>query len=312
MPIIGHQRIVDYFDQAIAKDSLAHFYILSGPSQIGKSTVLGQVVSRLLNLPGLDLQQPEMLSQRCPDFYYLSLADEKSEITVEQARRLKQKLSLSSLLGGFKVAVIYDADRLNQSSANALLKLFEEPSPRTAIFLLAENSASLLPTIASRAVSLSFQPVPPAAIKEGLAALGADSNDADLLARLCAGRPGWAIEHLNDPEKFATMKARLEGFIGILDKPRHEQFAFLSAALKDEPQSQLYLWQLVLRELMILQAGGKEGLVLPDYRQTLEALAKKIRPQSLAEVIGDIQKLPDEMRFHINQATYLENSFLHL
>lgn len=87
-----------------------------------------------------------------PDFYNISkeLDPKNSNIKIELINDLMEKLSLSSLRGGLKVVLINLAENLNKSSANAMLKLLEEP-PKDVIFLLISyNIAKVLPTIVSR------------------------------------------------------------------------------------------------------------------------------------------------------------------
>lgn len=69
-------------------------------------------------------------------------------------RRLMRELRQSSSLGGSKVAIVYEADRMNQQAANAFLKTLEEPPPDTTIFMLSARPNDLLDTIRSRCIAL--------------------------------------------------------------------------------------------------------------------------------------------------------------
>lgn len=72
-------------------------------------------------------------------------------IGTEESKELLKKLSLMSFEGGYKVVVIWMAEEMNLSFANKMLKTLEEPSKKTILLLLAENTEGLLPTIISRA-----------------------------------------------------------------------------------------------------------------------------------------------------------------
>ena len=80
-------------------------------------------------------------------------------IKVDQIRTVQRALALKSFEGGYRVLMITDADRMNPSTANALLKTLEEPPPKT-IFILTTNAANaLLPTVISRCQTLRLSPL---------------------------------------------------------------------------------------------------------------------------------------------------------
>jgi len=84
-------------------------------------------------------------------------------IRVGSVRQLADFLAFSSHLGGRKVVVVEEADRLHSSAANAMLKTLEEPPPRTHFLLVTGKPARLPATVRSRCVKLSFQ-LPPASV----------------------------------------------------------------------------------------------------------------------------------------------------
>ncbi len=83
-------------------------------------------------------------------------------------RQLSEEIYLPPYEANWKVFIIHDADRMLSYSANALLKTFEEPPPRTLIILLSRSQASLLPTIVSRCYTLHFQNLPSSLIQNFL------------------------------------------------------------------------------------------------------------------------------------------------
>lgn len=91
-----------------------------------------------------------------PDFHYVTLAEDKSAILVDQIRELCAALALTSLHGGRKIAVLYPADAMNGNAANSLLKTLEEPAPGTLLILVTAQTARLPATIRSRCQTLSM------------------------------------------------------------------------------------------------------------------------------------------------------------
>ncbi len=82
-----------------------------------------------------------------------------NEIRVDQLRRLESWFNTATHKGGYRVAVLYPAQNLNIISANALLKILEEPPTSTLFFLVADAVDMLLPTIVSRCRRMPL-PVP--------------------------------------------------------------------------------------------------------------------------------------------------------
>ncbi len=103
------------------------------------------------------------------DWYKLLGVDNKQgQIGVDEAKNIVKSLSLKAYEGGFKVMIIWMAERLNDSAANKLLKLIEEPPNKTIFILIAEDEAQIINTIRSRCQILHFPPLAENDIKTGL------------------------------------------------------------------------------------------------------------------------------------------------
>lgn len=80
----------------------------------------------------------------------ISSENKQGSIFVDESREILNKLSLKSYEGGFKVVIIWMAEKMNVQAANKLLKILEEPPEKTLFLLIAESSDLILPTILSR------------------------------------------------------------------------------------------------------------------------------------------------------------------
>jgi len=85
-----------------------------------------------------------------PDFFEVSVLEDKKEISIDQIRALTDKVYTTSHQGGYKVALIESVETLNQNAFNALLKTLEEPPEKTVLILTANLSSELPATIVSR------------------------------------------------------------------------------------------------------------------------------------------------------------------
>lgn len=94
------------------------------------------------------------------DWYKLLGVDNKQgQIGVDEATEIVKSLSLKSYEGGYKVMIIWMAEKINTSAANKLLKLIEEPPEKTAFILIAEDGEQIINTIRSRCQVLHFPPL---------------------------------------------------------------------------------------------------------------------------------------------------------
>jgi DNA polymerase-3 subunit delta' len=128
-----------------------------------------------------------------PDYREVQREEDATQVKVEQIRDLSEALSLKSYRGGYKVAVIAEADAMNANAANALLKTLEEPPPSTILVLCSVRPSRLPATIVSRCQRIDL-PVPPT--RDALAWLTARKSlqQWPTLLEHAAGAPVRALE----------------------------------------------------------------------------------------------------------------------
>lgn len=103
------------------------------------------------------------------DWYqFIGIENKQGQIGVDEAQDIVKSLSLKSYEGGFKVMIIWMAEKMNNACANKLLKLIEEPPNNTLFLLIAEEEDNIIQTIRSRCQILRFPPLNEAVIAEGL------------------------------------------------------------------------------------------------------------------------------------------------
>jgi DNA polymerase-3 subunit delta' len=197
--------------QTLNAGALANGWLIAGGEGAGKATLSYRLARALLwrarpsDSPTLDVPDREQASMLVasgahPDLFVAERQFDdkkerlKSDIAVETVRDLTHFLNHTPSMGGWRVAIIDTADDLNRSSANALLKALEEPPPRTAIFVLSAAPGRLLATIRSRCRRIDLRPLPDETIAHFLEAEGAaDGLDAQRIAHVAGGRPGYAL-----------------------------------------------------------------------------------------------------------------------
>lgn len=170
----SHSDQMQMLRRSVERGRLAHAYLFAGPPGIGKS-LFARVFAKAL----LCLRRPEGSLDVCnecsscrqfdaeshPDFFYVFKPEEKSEIPVDRFIGVAEKrprdgliynLSLKPMTAARRIAVIDDANSMNDEGANAMLKTLEEPPPHSVLILVAENLDAVLPTIRSRCQLVRF------------------------------------------------------------------------------------------------------------------------------------------------------------
>lgn len=219
--IIGHQEVLSMLDRAVGRGVLAHAYLLVGAEGVGKDAVARWMAQRLLcqewrSEVGSQLSEHavvpcgsctacmQVVRGAHPDCMVLRLVD--GSIDVDAVRDWVHMLRCSSLLGGWKIGIVEEGATMTVSAANALLKLLEEPTPRTLLLVTARSIRGVLPTIASRCATIRLHRVPTTVIAEALMRRGV--NDADACAAAAGGCPGRALQFAQDAAVHDADRAR--------------------------------------------------------------------------------------------------------
>jgi DNA polymerase-3 subunit delta' len=145
---------VAVIERALERQRLANSLLLHGENLATLASVAHAVADRLLNDPRNPSQH--FAPKEHPDFFALRPAGKSRQIGVDGTRELIGKIQVSPQISHRKVAVIYEADRMNHAAANVFLKTLEEPPANTTILLLTTRPYSLLTTIRSRCLHFRF------------------------------------------------------------------------------------------------------------------------------------------------------------
>jgi DNA polymerase III subunit delta' len=208
--LIGHERAEAEMLSAYREGRLAHAWLIGGREGIGKATLAWRFARFVLANPdpaakaveeARDLHvEPTHQAARLleglahPDFALIRRewqgATKKlaSEISVDAVRHGLQIFQLSAAFGGWRIAIVDSAEDLNRSSANALLKMVEEPPQRSLILMISHRPGQVLPTIRSRCRRLRLEPLSDDDIIRAAIGLGPPWSEAGLNALQAAAK----------------------------------------------------------------------------------------------------------------------------
>jgi DNA polymerase-3 subunit delta' len=202
--IHGHDKVVEDLRRSLVHGRLPHAMLFVGPEGVGKKSFARKLAQSLL----CESHPPERLdpcescpgclqveAQTHPDFVEVGRPEEKHELPIAVIRDLCEFFTLKPARGLRKVAILDDADDLNEEAANAFLKTLEEPPPGTLLILIGTSVEIQLPTIVSRCRVVRFEALPATEVAEILLAQGVarDAADAERLAALGDGSVNRAL-----------------------------------------------------------------------------------------------------------------------
>lgn len=216
--LVGHDAAEKTMLAAKQGGRLHHAWLLTGPRGIGKATLAWRFARYLLagqGEVGLFGGAPEGLdvaadapgralidARSHPDLFHLrrtlnpDTSRIRAEIAVDDVRDLRAFMHMTPAMGEARVAIVDSADEMNRNSANAVLKILEEPPPNAVLLIVAHAPGRLLPTIRSRCRRLALQPLDDDTVVKLLGDYAPDTkpDEKRALARLAEGSIGRALE----------------------------------------------------------------------------------------------------------------------
>ena len=176
--LFGHGEAERFLADSYRNGRLHHAILIEGPEGIGKATLAFRFANHLISHPK-PAEAPERIAEPDPGsavarqiasgashniLHIRRPFDEKtgkmkSVITVDEVRRVGHFFSQTAGSDNWRIAVIDAADHMNRNAANALLKILEEPPKNSLFLVLSHAPGRLLPTIRSRCLGLSLEPL---------------------------------------------------------------------------------------------------------------------------------------------------------
>jgi len=336
-------------NQLVSSQRLPHALFLQGNQGLGKAGFAVSLASALL------CKQPAADHQACgmckpcqllaaathPDLHYLRpTAKENSKskkpalsIRIEDIRALCEKLNQTSQYGGYRIAILDQADQLTLSAANSLLKTLEEPGNNVLIILISARAQRLPVTIRSRCQTLRFtvpeenqsllwlkQNIPAqeqqagsqrtssqrASSKQGgpqptgsPQSVPPDEKQLKEALKHAFGSPLAALDRLQDAEHQQLIAEAMTA--AISGKNSLDYSAKLAQSAKFQTLEAMLTWASDLTKLV--SCGPEVEIINDQYRDKLQALANKVNQQRLF-------RFYDQLNFNILHASIAVNEQL--
>jgi len=249
---------------------------------------------------------------------------------------LIEKLSTRPTLSKRKVYVISEAERLNDSSQNAMLKVLEEPPGYCTIILLCTRMEMLLATTKSRCRTVRFLSIDTERIIDRLGAMGLEGEKAQYFAQLSQGSLGqgcqWARLELADANIYQTKKELVSSLATykladcltlaewLLEKGKKIAAAWESienATSKTDinRKAQKILIQIIisaLHDAMKINIAESQILINSDQQEQIKSIAERFSSEQSAEKIADAYKTMQWIESNVNEKLIFEQLLLNL
>ncbi len=311
------QTAFDFLRRAHLQQRLGHAYLISGAAGSGKRALASALSGLVTGAEGNPLTHPDV---------HVAEPESKSRrIVVDQMRALERALRMRAASRGKKVAVIFDADRLQPHASNAFLKTLEEPPDNSLLLLTSDQPEALPDTILSRCIGVQLR-------RAGKAELSPEQ--AQLLETLCEFFRG---EHRG----VAAVYGLVRKFTVLLQQIRKQISDDSAADLKKEESAYrqttesdwlddredfykaltesryvhqrlrlidilLQWWADVLR-----QQQNFDALDLPGNAAETARLASQLSTQQVLERIAHLETLRENLGRNIKEDLAIEVAFLH-
>lgn len=287
--LVGNEPLKKYLESLIAHQKIPHALLFAGPAGVGKGMFAKQFAQKLV----------QSQNEQHPDIHEYFPEGKSGIHSMETMRAFTEEVTLVPYMAPWKVFILYDAERMQAYSANALLKTFEEPSPRTVIILVTDSPESLLTTILSRCRLLQFKAVNTNEMTAWLEAKYAlDAQEALILARQSKGSVAYAMQLMEKKEDLfeshllpILVRGRFNTFteLGKTAQAIATQIDALKTDTEIEGDREMTAVQKAQLEKSL--AGAGTMLYLRQVQRFLESLSGWYRDVILMKCGGDPQSL---------------------
>jgi len=318
--VAGNVPIKKILKLALERGRVPNSLIFGGPEGVGK-TDMALTLAKALNCRSLTTDSCDECpscraidAERHPDV--MTFAAEVQKVKVEQTDLIKQMAYLRPMMGRRRVFIIEEAEKLNDHSANSLLKVLEEPPAFTHVILVTPSPFTLLPTIRSRCRTLAFSPITREEIEEILAERDFSKEQARILALLVDGNLeraqelDWDEVRALKEESWALFEA-----LGSTDRSSRflEKFGAVPKAVQEEFRAVLEVFSSFARDILLLRLGGEAGLLLnPDLEARLREASAAWTADQVLGLLGETDFALTELRGNLNKGLLATTFFSNL
>lgn len=288
---------------------ISHAYIFEGPNGTKKTSTAFLYAKSLLCTNSKEFNPCNVChncrrveNQTHPNLFYVKPTSKV--IKKEQIQNLINEFAKASVEHGPRIYIIEEADKLNLTSANTLLKTMEEPGQDIYQVLITESYNALLKTITSRAETLHFSPIDRNIIRDQLTEQGISINIANAISEYTVDM-GAAIKFAKNPEMIHIIKLVIDINKAFLEKNSSSVMLFKDNGqdiLKDLEITDFFLTLMIFFQKDVLHYGLRHfnNICFEEEKETLKKLSEKMASKHIEENITNMLGLKARLKYNIN------------
>ncbi|MBO7496039.1 MAG: DNA polymerase III subunit delta [Salinivirgaceae bacterium] len=242
---------------------------------------------------------------------FVEAGNSQGSIRVDESNEIIRKLTMKTFTAEYKIMIIWLPEKMNTDASNKLLKLIEEPYPKTLFLLVAENSENIISTIISRTQLVKVPRITDTDICTGLQSKGVDAVEAEKISKISEGNFGTALEYCGHTADLAN---NFELFVKLM----RTSYAFKAADMvalaeelgslgREKQKALLSYCERMVRENLIMNRNlGKLTHFTDDEGGFAQKFSRFIHPQNS----GIIAETLDKAYYHISRNASAKIVFL--
>ena len=289
--ILGHDTSLQLLEDDLTRGQVSHAYLFAGPESVGKFAVAKRM-AHILQCEGNFCGECHVCKEIEKGYHgdTIEMADDGDTVKIESVRKLMDRSNMSGQ-SPKKILLMQNIERMTLESSNALLKTLEDPTGDTVFLLTTSNVKDVIQTILSRVRMVKFGRLADEVVVDLMRKMHPliEEDMVAAVAEMALGRPGKALDLLDDRELFERYRTMYEDVEQFLRAPdRTKQFLYieeLTKAAKEDGHSLLKefldVFQVVLRRELLVNAEGKRAILGRD--KILQLLDKVMEAQYLLQ-----------------------------
>lgn len=340
--VVGQEHVTKTLQNALLQQKISHAYLFSGPRGTGKTSA-AKILAKAVNCERAPISEPCNECPSCkgitdgsiPDVIEIDAASNNG---VEEIRDIRDKVKYAPSSVKFKVYIVDEVHMLSIGAFNALLKTLEEP-PRHVIFILATTEPHKIPlTIISRCQRFDFKRITAKAIVGRMkliveeTGVQCDEQALQIVARAADGGMRDALSLLDQAISFSKDVVTLEDALtvtgavsqdflnklanAVMERDAASGLGFLEALLFQGKDPSRFIEDFILyyRDMLLFKAAPRleESLERVMLDEEFQALADKVKPEELYELIEVLNKAQQDMRWTNHPRIFLEVAIVKL
>ena len=320
--LVGHEWAVDMLKKHVVNGATRHAYLFAGPPGLGRRTLALRFAQALNCQTPLDAGIPCGQCRDCKQIEAMQHADlsviqadsEGGTLKVDQIRETRRTITFKPYQSKYRVAIFLRFQEANDNAANALLKTLEEAPSYAVLILTADNPEQLLPTIVSRCEVLRLRPLKIEEVKQDLENRGIERDQANLIAHISGGRPGYACQLIESESLLEKREERLKDMQSLIAASRVEKFAYADKLARDKESMRqaILIWLSYWRDVMLRTAQARTPLVNVDRNVEIEDLAGQLDLSAARGVVSGLENALEKMERNVNSRLLAEVMLLDL